>query len=118
MWGHCRHEHSERYDGAYETRDEAIAEGRAQHGDDAAFWILEGARPDAASFMPDADDIIERMHESASEHGEAAEEYPDVSDEAKAELDAILTAWARKHAEPRFWIGTGEPEKIEPPETT
>lgn len=52
----------------------------------------------------DADDIIEMLGERAQDTvGEAAEDYPDVSDEAAAELDDILKAWVTKHCQPRFY---------------
>lgn len=117
MWGHGEHEKTERWDGAFETREAAIEDGRKhyQHGPAQAFWIQAGALCSATAFVPDAAEIIERMNEAANdEAGEVAEEYPDVTEEAKAEMDAFLSAWAEKHAAPRFWVGVGEPEKIEP----
>ncbi|WP_250501938.1 hypothetical protein [Caballeronia sp. AZ7_KS35] len=52
----------------------------------------------------DADDVIEMMGERAyDEAGEWADNYPDVTPEAKAELDALLLAWMEKHAKPSFY---------------
>jgi hypothetical protein len=57
-----------------------------------------------STFIDDADNIIERMGERAyDEHGEFADDYPDVTDEAKAELTAFLVAWADKHCDVRFY---------------
>jgi hypothetical protein len=116
-WGHSEHEKAERWSGAFESREEAIEDGRRhyRHGPAAPFWIQAGATPDAASFVPSADEIVEQMGNAAADNaGEVAAEYPDVSAEAREELDAYLATWATKHAAPRFWIAVGAPEKIEP----
>jgi hypothetical protein len=58
----------------------------------------------ASTYIDDADDIIDRMGERAyDEHGEFAEDFPDVTAEAKAELTAFLAAWADKHCDVRFY---------------
>ena len=55
----------------------------------------------------DADEVIERIGIRAyDEHGEHAEDYPEVSDEAKAELDAFLTQWQATHCRANFWVVT------------
>lgn len=46
--------------------------------------------------------------------GIAKSEFPQVTDEAKAELDAMLKTWADKHIKVEFWIGVRSPELIEP----
>ncbi len=62
------------------------------------------AVPPKASDLFDADDAIEQMGERAYEiGGEYAETYPDVTPESKAELEAAITAWIEKHAEPTFY---------------
>lgn len=55
---------------------------------------------DPEDFVPGADDIINTMANNAagSDGGEFADDYPNVTEEAQAELDAFLIAWARKHA--------------------
>jgi hypothetical protein len=64
--------------------------------------------------MPDADDIIEMMQCSAHDNsGEASDGFPDVSEKAKAALDALLTAWAEAFVVVNFWIAVGDAEIIE-----
>lgn len=51
-----------------------------------------------------ADDVIDTIETRAYDFGgEAAEDYPHVSDEAKAELTELLAAWITKHCPPTFW---------------
>lgn len=51
----------------------------------------------------DAGDIIEMLGERAYDDvGEVAEDWPDVSAEARQELDAILGAWVSKHCAATF----------------
>lgn len=53
----------------------------------------------------DADDVIENLSCRASDvAGEYADDYPDISEEAKAELQTLLEEWARKHAQPSFYL--------------
>ena len=50
------------------------------------------------------DDILEMMGERAyDESGESADNYPDVTKEAREELSALLLAWMEKHAKPTFY---------------
>jgi hypothetical protein len=59
--------------------------------------------PDPAMWV-DADDVIDQIACSANDEcGEWAEDYPDVTAEAKDELNTLLQAWARKHCMPTFW---------------
>lgn len=52
----------------------------------------------------DADQVIEAIGEAAhGDAGEHAEDYPDVTDEAKAELQTLLDAWITKHCTPSFY---------------
>ncbi|HHH9443046.1 TPA: hypothetical protein ACP32N_005034 [Pseudomonas aeruginosa] len=67
------------------------------------------AYPDPASYIPDVDDLLMHMQEEAegSDCGECADGYPDVSEEAKAELAQLLEplqAWARRHCAPGFYL--------------
>jgi len=112
VWGYARCEDAERFTGAYESREEAIEEGRAYYGDE-PFWILKGLYPAPTNFLPDPDWILERMAEAAaSEADEAAAEFSDVTKEAKMELKALLSAWAEKHVKARFWVGIGSAEPV------
>ncbi|ARL58122.1 hypothetical protein [Burkholderia pseudomallei] len=52
----------------------------------------------------DADDVIDMIGERAyDEVGEAADGYPDIAPEAKAELETLLSCWIEKHAKPTFY---------------
>ena len=63
-----------------------------------------GITPNPAEWV-DADDVIEQLACRAyDEGGEFAEDYPEVSKEAKAELHELLAAWARKHCTPTFYL--------------
>lgn len=65
----------------------------------------------AAEQLCDADDIIEMIGERAHDiGGEYAEDFPDVSKEAKAELTAMLANWIAKHCPPTFYtVGSIKP---------
>ncbi|KVE34252.1 hypothetical protein [Burkholderia sp. TSV86] len=57
-----------------------------------------------AKHLCDADDVINLIGERAyDEVGEYADDYPDVTAEAIAELDALLAGWIEKHAKPTFY---------------
>lgn len=52
----------------------------------------------------DADDVIQMMGERAYDiAGEYAEDFPDVTEEATAELNALLLAWMETHCPVNFW---------------
>ncbi|SDT51826.1 hypothetical protein [Pseudomonas prosekii] len=59
---------------------------------------------DPAEFV-DADAVIDSMADNAhsSDLGEWADDFPDVSAEAKAELEDLLDAWARKNCDCSFY---------------
>lgn len=66
-------------------------------------YVGEAKHPGARELC-DADDVIETMGDRASDiAGEYADSYPDVTDEAKAELNAFLSSWIEKHASPGFY---------------
>lgn len=53
----------------------------------------------------DADDIITILAERAYDnHGEAAEDYPNVDKEAIDELQSLLDTWVEKHCKPNFFV--------------
>lgn len=108
-------QNEERFEGAYKSREEAVDEGRSIFPGE-AFLLGWGYKPDPAQFIPSTDWVLESMAESAlDEAGEAAEEWPDITDEAEKELNELLKAWARKNCPVDFWIGEGH-EEIEPEE--
>ncbi len=58
-----------------------------------------------------AGDCIELIGDRASDvGGEWAEDFPHVSDEARAELDAFLEQWQAKHCQPTFYSIVGAQE--------
>lgn len=66
-------------------------------------YVGRGETPDPGEWVS-ADDVIEQLACRAyDECREYAEDYPDVSKEAKAELDGLLAAWAHKHCAPSFY---------------
>ncbi|WP_175760472.1 hypothetical protein [Burkholderia anthina] len=60
--------------------------------------------PIPTKHLCDADDIIDMLGERAyDEVGEAADDYPNISPEAKAELESLIAGWIEKHAKPTFY---------------
>lgn len=77
------------------THDDIEAGDTVYHG--------EGIAHDPAEWVG-ADDVTEQLSCRAYDAcGEFAEDYPEVSREAKAELDELLAAWVRKHCTPTFY---------------
>ena len=119
-WGYADSKHADAWEGAHLTREAAIAEGRAHHSflTEAGrtydgFWIHSGHVVPLEVVMPDVDDLLESMGERAyDEAGESAEGYPDVTNEARTELEGLLRGWCEKYARPEFWVADGEAEFI------
>jgi hypothetical protein len=117
QWGWATSDAPERWDGGFATREDVIAEAAGCLGPNEPFWIMNGTSLDAGSFVPSVDWIVEHMNASAcDEAGEAAEEWPqcELSNEAEAELKALLEGWARKHAPAKFWAADGTAERVDP----
>lgn len=118
-WTISEHDDEERFGGClYDSREEAIAQGRLDyHG--RPFFVANAIKQTAASFLPDASDIIEMMATNAYDNcGECAEEWPDLpkSSDAEVELDRLLVEWAKRHEnalECRFWM-VENVERVEP----
>jgi len=70
----------------------------------ATVWVGEAVHPEPSSLFS-TDWLIENMGEAAydiaGEHG--GEDYPNVSDEQVAELEALVVGWITKCAPPSFW---------------
>ena len=70
----------------------------------ATVWVGEAVHPEPSSLFS-TDWLIENMGEAAydiaGEH--AGEDYPNVSDEQVAELEALVVGWIAKCAPPTFW---------------
>ena len=87
---------------SYDTLGELLDCNELQVGD--TVYTGDGETPDPAGWV-DADDIIEQLACRAYDDcGEVAEDYPEVSKEAKAELESLLEAWVRKHCTPTFYM--------------
>lgn len=68
-----------------------------------AVYVADAVTPDPASYI-NVDDILEQMGERASDEcGEWADDYPDVTAEARQTLTELLEHWARTHCKPSFW---------------
>jgi hypothetical protein len=67
-------------------------------------WVGEAVHPEPSSLFS-TDWLIENMgkaaYDIAGEHG--GEDYPNVSDEQVAELEALVVGWITKCAPPTFW---------------
>lgn len=102
----CYSEHEEEFwTGDCETREDAIAEGRAEFEGKRFFTGLAIA-PDAASYAPSIERVHEEMHESAYEDcgSDTIDGWPRKDAQADAELSGLLATWARKHHTPT-WFG-------------
>ncbi|HLO65302.1 MAG TPA: hypothetical protein VK165_20255 [Azonexus sp.] len=65
--------------------------------------VGEASYPETHQLI-DADDVLCQMSDRAWDiAGEFAEDYPNVSKEAEAELDQLLKAWVEKHCPPEFF---------------
>jgi hypothetical protein len=117
-WGYADEERpSEGWTGAYKSRRAAVDAGRKVYPGE-VFYVKGGTCPEPSAFLPDVDDLLDRMAEQAA--GEGMPEWvdwPDVSAEGKAALVAALERWAAEHLSLDWWIATGEPERIEPEES-
>jgi hypothetical protein len=62
------------------------------------------AVPPAIGRLCDAEDVIDMIHDRAYDiGGDYAEDCANVGTDAKAELNALLTAWIQKHCTLNFW---------------
>jgi len=82
--------------------DELIHDHDLQPG--ATVWVGEAVHPEPKSLF-NTDWLIESMGEAAYDIGgeHAGEDYPNVSDEQVAELEALIVGWIAKCAPPNFW---------------
>jgi hypothetical protein len=112
VWAHSDQEYPEVVSGCEDTREGAVAEGRATYDGD--FWVFRCEVPDPAGNLPGVDWIVERMGEDAWERfGEAFKEYPDLVDGAREDLEVFLTAWARRSVKTNKWVVVGDGELVE-----
>jgi hypothetical protein len=82
-----------------ENNDHLVAGTTVWHG------LVE--RPNN-THLCDANDVLELMADRAGDiAGEHADGYPGVSEEARIELDQLLSDWIDKHARPEFFTVSG-----------
>lgn len=98
---------SERFDGAYSSKEEAIAEGRSMYPD-RSFWIGRNSPPTQPEDLWEARDWLEHVSVQDDYAGEWAEDWDDSNDEQIAELEAevrkVMAAWLDRHdLRPRFF---------------
>lgn len=87
---------------AWDSLAELINEEDVKEGD--VVWRGTPCRPDPAEYI-EAHDVIDCIAERGFEDaGEFAEGYPNVSEEARNQLEALLSAWAREHCQPSFFL--------------
>lgn len=119
VWGWATSRDAEFWSGASSRAD---AEIEAFEGSDGGqeVWVQPGMYPDAATFLPDADSIIDLIVQIALDNG-----APDHIDDpmtfkkgAEEALTAALQEWARKYAEPNFWMPVGDPVRVERPKAS
>lgn len=65
-------------------------------------WFGNAVKP-STDFV-EARDVLEQIADRAYDvGGEHAEGFPNITDEAEAELSAFLIAWQAKHCQPAFY---------------
>jgi hypothetical protein len=112
VWGYATSDDCDTWSGMCETREQAIKEARSEFGDVPYFYVMEGTQSPPSAYVPDANWVVEQMAETA-DGGEASAEFPEVSDEAKKELDELLEAWADRNVKVNFWVADVAAERIE-----
>ncbi len=111
IWGWS--EDQEHYHSHCDTKEDAIAEGRTSCDGD--FYVGMGEHPSQLQFAPDVERIVEDMGEAAYEEcGDAAEDWPEVTDSAKGKLRTMIELWMIEHVPCTFYmIESDTVEKIE-----
>lgn len=86
-----------------DTLDELLEQnGDLQPGD--VVYVGEAHHPDPAEYA-DAEYVLDQVaSQGYDDGGEYAENYPDVSTEAQAQLNSFLRPWLRKHCAPSFYV--------------
>ncbi len=119
VWGYGSSEETEHWEGSYQTREQAIAEGCAALDSDQEVWVVCGEVLDPGEAMMGARSIVEWMLDTASdaewsEHavGELAAIRSALPPAAAVELDGLLGGWARKWFPIGAWRVTGKPERV------
>lgn len=102
-WGHALEANPERWIGSFLSKDEAIDDGLDTYLD--GFYVCGGEVASGADYVPSAEDIETQIWQAAYDDvGDAAEKFPDLSEEAREELRRFLNRWTDQHVRPRFWV--------------
>lgn len=102
---YCYSFDEEIYHGRFSSSEEALAEARDACGasGNVSVWIGQCKEVSLTS-MVDADYVIERLQEEASERvGESSEDWLHVDAEPKQELERLILDWVMRHDPPRFY---------------
>ena len=88
--------------GRFDSVEEALADAAAEADEQHSVYVAEAEPWVNSTFYPSASWVLEHMQEQAwSEAGEHAEDYAEVSIEARDELNeqlvTLLDAWCEKH---------------------
>jgi hypothetical protein len=124
VWGYSIDE-DEGFQGAFTTKEEAIEKGNARFKNEpetgGTFWIQPGAYPPVTKVAPDygmlSEHVVDLIGDNAHEAwDDMAEDFPDVSPEAKKELEnelkSVIDAWMMRHLEAPCWEPEGDPEPV------
>ncbi len=104
VWCHSEDRSAEQWIDACNTREQAIANGIGAYPG-RVFFIVRADTPNPRGFFLDASGLLEDASERAEDEcGECATDFPDVSDEAKRELDAMLSDWIAKYVTANFYV--------------
>ena len=104
-WGHAPEEKPERWFGSFATMAEAIEAGHKTYSEDETFYVCSGNLAWGPGYMPTVDELEEMIWSTAYEDvGELAEDFPDITEAAKLELDTFLKDWAARHVIATFWV--------------
>lgn len=124
VWGYSSHE-DEGFQGAYTSKEEAIAKAREEYRQDpesgGTFWIQPGVYPEVTKVAPSyemlAEHVIDLISDGADEEwDEMAEDFPapptGAEGELANELKEVIDAWMLRHLEAPCWEPEGDAEEI------
>ncbi len=112
-WGYALEENADRYFGSYASPNVAISDATKELPDDheGPIYLARGREKDARDYF-DEETIVQDIESRASELaeqdvGDAVEDFPDFSDEARHELETaigrVLDRWVAKHVRCSFY---------------
>ncbi|NTX08961.1 transposase [Myxococcus sp. CA040A] len=102
---------------AFDTKEDAIARAPVELAlrPGLTFWV--GVAVQAPSAL-NAALVVDALDNHASDEAPDGSDGYDISDEARTELDVLLTGWATKHAVKPTWFDIGDvSEHVVPAET-